>query len=70
MSLPAAGTDIRVLVTRHPEQKVSIELGGVITIEISKPSNYADILAYVSDSLKNIKIRTSSCGAPDCRESR
>lgn len=53
MSLPAAGTDIRVLVTRRPEQKVSNELGGVITIEINKPSNYADILAYVSDSLQN-----------------
>ena len=55
IALPDLGPDIRVLVTSRPESNVSYELGDVKSIEVNKSNNHADILAYVSDSLKDKK---------------
>ena len=54
-ALPDSGTDIRVLVTSRPESKVSYQLGDIGSIEVNRSKNHADILAYVSDSLKDKK---------------
>lgn len=54
-ALPDPGPDIRVLVTSRPEKSSSNELGDVEFIEVNKSSNHADILAYVGDSLRNLK---------------
>ena len=51
-AIAEAGSDVRVLISSRPKGDIAVALAGVPNIEVTASKTSADILAYVSESLK------------------